>query len=271
VNERQPCEFFLVRYVPDPVKNEFVNIGVLLRKAGRPESTVVRFTKDWSRVRCVDPDADTAMLEALETEVRGRLIEDGQPVMKALEDSLSNLLQITPSKACLAESMPAEIEQLMELHVEARKRQTVARRGGRMAIHARMRTEFERAGVWDLLRKRIAAASYTRPGDPLRVDCGYRPNGLVRMFHAVSLDGDSEVAKVLAFSAPALTDGVRRVESADLELTAIVEPVKERQEDEERLEQYRFAIDTMEAQRIRVLTTSDLGRVAETARRELRV
>jgi len=271
VNERQPCEFFLVRYVPDPVKNEFVNIGVLLRKAGRPESTVVRFTKDWSRVRCVDPDADTAMLEALETEVRGRLIEDGQPVMKALEDSLSNLLQITPSKACLAESMPAEIEQLMELHVEARKRQTVARRGGRMAIHARMRTEFERAGVWDLLRKRIAAASYTRPGDPLRVDCGYRPNGIVRMFHAVSLDGDSEVAKVLAFSAPALTDGVRRVESADLELTAIVEPVKERQEDEERLAQYRFAIDTMEAQRIRVLTTSDLGRVAETARRELRV
>ena len=39
-----------------------------------------------------------------------------------------------------------------------------------------MRTEFERAGVWDLLRKRIAASEYTRPGDPLRIDVGYRPN-----------------------------------------------------------------------------------------------
>ncbi len=87
MNERQPCEFFLVRYVPDPVKNEFVNIGVLLREAGRPESAVVRFTKDWSRVRCVDPVADTAMLEALEIEVRRRMQEDARPVMKVLEES----------------------------------------------------------------------------------------------------------------------------------------------------------------------------------------
>jgi hypothetical protein len=34
---------------------------------------------------------------------------------------------------------------------------------------------------------------------------------------------------------------------------------------------YRFAVETLEEQRIRVLTTADLGRVAETARRELRV
>ncbi len=32
--ERTPCEFFLIRYVPDAVKGEFVNIGVLLREAG---------------------------------------------------------------------------------------------------------------------------------------------------------------------------------------------------------------------------------------------
>ncbi|MGB7190021.1 MAG: DUF3037 domain-containing protein [Acidobacteriaceae bacterium] len=271
MNERQPCEFSLVRYVPDPVKNEFVNIGVLLREAGRPESAVVRFTKDWSRVRCVDPDADTAMLEALETEVRRRLLEDGQAVMKTLEDSFSNLVQLTESKACLAESVPAELEQLMALHVEARKREKVSRRSGRAAVLVRMRAEFERAGVWDLMRKRIAAASYTRPGDPLRIDCGYRPNGVIRMFHAVSLEGDSEMAKVLAFSVPALTDGVRRMENAELELTAVVHPVREAAEDAEHVDQYRFAVETMEAQRIRVLTTSDMGRVAETARRELRV
>jgi hypothetical protein len=29
-----------------------------------------------------------------------------------------------------------------------------------------------------LMRKRIAAAEYTRPGDPLRIDAGYRPNGM---------------------------------------------------------------------------------------------
>jgi hypothetical protein len=121
------------------------------------------------------------------------------------------------------------------------------------------------------MQKRIAAAGYTRAGDPLRIDFGYRPNGVIRMFHAVSLDGDLETAKVLAFTVPSLTEGVRRIENASLQLTAIVEPIRERKETEDGEAQYRFAIETMEAQQIRVLTTNDLDRVAETARRELRV
>lgn len=269
MDERRQCEFYLVRYVPDAVKNEFVNIGVLLREAERAE---VRFTRDWARVRCVDPDVDVAMLEALEGEIRARLAEAGaQPVMQLIADSFSNAVQVTEAKACLAESVPAELEKLMRLYVEPRKRQAVTRRSGRQAIHHAMRTQFERAGVWELMRKRIAAAEYTRAGDPLRIDCGYRPNGQIRMFHAVSLEGDLELAKVLAFTAPALRAGVARLENAQLELTAIVEPLKKVAEDEDRVAQYRFAVETMEEQHIRVLVTSDLPRVAETAQRELRV
>jgi hypothetical protein len=260
-----------MRYVPDPYRHEFVNIGVLLREAGQPESTLLRFTRDWSRVRCMDSDADVSALEGFESELKRRLLEEGQPVMKTIEDSFSSVLQITAPQGCLAESLPAHMDLLMQLYVETRKRPTAARRSGRMAIYAQMRTEFERAGVWDLMNKRIRAATYTLPGDPLKIDCGYRPNGIIRMFHAVSLEGDSELAKVLTFSAPGLAEGVRRVENADLELTAIVEPIKAMQDDEERVAQYRFAVETMETQRIRVLTTSDLMRLAETAQRELRV
>ena len=70
--ERKQCEFQLIRYVPDPVKNEFVNIGVLLR-AATGEQSELRFTRDWGRVLCLDPDADTQMLEALEIEIGHRL------------------------------------------------------------------------------------------------------------------------------------------------------------------------------------------------------
>ena len=91
------------------------------------------------------------------------------------------------------------------------------------------------------------------------------------MFQAVSLAGDVEGAKVLAFSVADLTEGIARVESATLELTAIVEPIREIGAEEEEQVSYRFGLETMERERIRVLTTSDLGRVAETARRELRV
>jgi hypothetical protein len=128
--------------------------------------------------------------------------------------------------------------------------------------------------VWDLLRKKIAASEYTRPGDPLRIDVGYRPNGLIRMFHAVSMEPGVEMAKVLAFSEAGLRAGVARVEKAELELTAVIEPAAKlgaTDAEPERLEMYRFGVETMEEHHIRVLTTTDLGRVAETARRELRV
>ena len=98
------------------------------------------------------------------------------------------------------------------------------------------------------------------------------------MFHAVSLDGDVESAKVLAYSAPQLRDGVMGVENAQLELTAVVEPIRlfaaegnETSHGGDAEERYRFGVDTMERQGIRVMTVSDLARIAETARIELRV
>ena len=111
--ERKQCEFQLIRYVPDPVKNEFVNIGVLVR-AGEGEQSMLRFTRDWGRVRCLDPDADTQMLEALEIEVGHRLraqpSNHPKPIVALLEASLSNGLQITESKACPIESFPAGLK-----------------------------------------------------------------------------------------------------------------------------------------------------------------
>ncbi len=274
VNPRRECEFRLLRYAPDPVRNEFVHIGVLLREQGSGH-TEVRFTRDWRRVRCLDPDADTALLEGMENELRSRLeSEAGGKLKRILEESLSLNVQMSVAKAYLAESLPAGMEELMRLYVEPPPKERASRLSGRAAIRARMRSEFEHAGVWDLLRKRIAVSEYTRPGDPLRIDAGYKPNGVIRMFHAVSLDPGLETAKVLAFSTAALRAGVERVEKAQLELTAVIEPAARlgaTDEDPERLELYRFGVETMEENQIRVLTTSDMGRVAETARRELRV
>jgi hypothetical protein len=273
VDDRRECEYILIRYVPDPVKAEFVNIGVVLTDSSEGGRTEVRFTRDWARVRCMDADADVGTLELLERDIRLSLAQNlNKPIMEIIADSFSNVVQATEARGYLAESLPAGMEQLMRLHVESEKRQRTTRRAGRQAIQHAMRTQFERAGVWDLMRKRIAAAAYTRAGDPLRIDCGYRPNGMVRMFHAVSLEGDLELAKVLAFTAPALRAGVARVENAALELTAIVEPLRAvAGEDEERVAEYRFAVETMEEREIRVLTVPDLPRVAEAAQRELRV
>jgi hypothetical protein len=308
--ERIPCEFFLVRYVPDPVKGEFLNIGVVLREVSREAAsrgasaeTRVRFTRDWGRVRCLDADADVGLLEALESEIEARLQlreKDPKPVLEQIEDSFSNSIQMTEPRACLAESLPAELDLLMEMYVAPRREKRVRTRTGRAAIAGQMRTQFERAGVWALMRKRIAASIYTQSGDPLRIDCGYRAGevpgeqvrrggGVIKMFHAVSLDGDVEAAKVLAFSAARLRAGVARVEKAKLELSAVIEPLRSiasvsagvddagaigpasNRDSSEASDRYRFGVDIMEDQQIRVITVNDLARAAATARAELRL
>ena len=278
------CEFALVRYVPDPIRGEFANIGVILRGPGPDGTTAagqaaVRFTRDWSRVRCLDPGVDLPLLEGLEAEIAELLAGEARdlsgadaqaavkPILAVLADSLSNSVQLTELSGTLAESFPAGMDALLRMYVEPLK--TVpARRGasGRTAIAGRMRDEFERAGVWGLMRKRVAAREYTGPGDSLKIDCGYR-NGQVRLFQAVSLENETETAKSLAFSAPALRDGVGRVEGTGLELTAVVESIAKVSDPE----LYRFGVGLMEGAGLRVLTVADLGRVAETARRELRV
>ncbi|MGB0065191.1 MAG: DUF3037 domain-containing protein, partial [Terracidiphilus sp.] len=113
IHPRRECEFQLLRYVPDAVRNEYVTIGAILRERaaaegepGLPQERVeVRFTRDWRRVRCLDPDADTALLEGMESELRQRLTEpsSGQEprgkLMRILEESLSLNVQMTEPKA----------------------------------------------------------------------------------------------------------------------------------------------------------------------------
>src|SRR5919109_1239162 len=104
-------EFFLLRYVPDAVKAEFVNIGLVAVADGFAD---VRFTRDWRRVRCLDPQADIEMLEALEREIRAQLGErqNREALLKKLQDSFSNVIQLSPTKACLAEEPAREMETL---------------------------------------------------------------------------------------------------------------------------------------------------------------
>ena len=56
MDAKQSCSFFLLRYVPDAVKSEFINFGLVLMPPAAPAE--LRFSKDWSRVQALDPQAD---------------------------------------------------------------------------------------------------------------------------------------------------------------------------------------------------------------------
>src|SRR5438045_9195743 len=85
-----------------------------------------------------------------------------------------------------------------------------------------MLAAFSASGVWELIWKKIPAAEYTQAGDPLKIDCGYKPNGTVKLFHALAIENEADSAKILAFSYPLIKAGMAKKMKVAAELTAIV-------------------------------------------------
>jgi Protein of unknown function (DUF3037) len=260
-----PCRFFVLRYSPDAVKNEFVNIGlVLVPPAGGAE---VRFTHDWSRVRCLDPEADVEVLAALEADLREKLRAmngDSETILRRIQDSFSNALQPSEFQGCLAESPAAEADELARLYLERPRRRQPRELSTRQAIFQRMRQAFESAGVWPLMWRDVPVARYTRSGDPLKLDCGYSPNGAIKLFHAVSLATDVNAAKVLAYTFPRLAEGIRKAEDKQAQLTAVVEDDLPAED-----EAASFARETLEQHGIRIAHAGEMPQIAVLAAREL--
>ena len=161
-------------------------------------------------------------------------------------------------------SRVTEADELAHLYLERPKRRQSRTPSTRQAIFQRMRSEFEAVGVWPLLRKEIPASQYTRKGDPLKIDCGYTPNGTVKLFHAVSLATDVNAAKVLAFSFPQIVEGIRMAQSKQAQLTAVVEDGLPEED-----EAIQYARETLTRHDIAIAPVTRMLEIAHTAAREL--
>jgi len=269
MSDRHQLGFFVLRYVPNLVTDEAVNIGLVLIGSGEDRAFAeVRFRRDWRAVQCIDPQADIEMLQALEREIRTRLGDETERdvFLKRMQDSFSNAVQLSPMQTCLGEAPERELENLAKIYLDRATRGGKRLASGRQRIVAAMHGAFDRAGVWESMMKDIAVEKYTFKGDPLRIDCAYRPNGTIKMFHAVPLATDINAAKVLAFSYPQIVEGIARDEHAHAALTAVVEDNLDRGD-----EAILFALAMMGRSQIAVAMVADMPQIAEAARQEMRL
>src|SRR5438105_2314390 len=120
MTDKRQYEFFLLRYVPDAVKSEFVNIGVVLLGM-ESDYAEVRLTRDWRRVRCLDPAADIELLEGLERDLRKQLSEgtDREVMIRRLQESFSNLVQVREKKEDATSILTAVVETDVDRNEEA--------------------------------------------------------------------------------------------------------------------------------------------------------
>jgi SOS regulatory protein LexA len=115
-------ECFLLRYVPNVVTGEFVNIGLVMWEGvddGEPR-VEVRFQQDWGRVLQIDPNADVEVLTATCTEIALLLRQapDRAMVRRKLESSLSNVVQLSESFRIRTDDAAHEIRILTSLYLD---------------------------------------------------------------------------------------------------------------------------------------------------------
>ena len=221
------CSYYLVRYVPHAEREEFLNIGLLLHSA-EEQFLDCLFTRDLRRIKRFHPQADLEFLRALQSyfEQQIQQHEDNlQGFLEEMQQSLSHVIQLAPARPVLAAEPQAQLQQLFE-RLGGQPPGGFSRADTRMRIKQRLVEALRRARVFNDQRfeKRIPAEPLTHPGDPFHFDFGYRPpmaagkpNGHLKLIHALSLHRDHELASVLS-----LTMGyVRSKQPA--ELTAVIE------------------------------------------------
>jgi len=206
------------------------------------------------------------MLEALERDIRKRLSsnEDRTILLRQMEDSFSNAIQLSATQRCLAEDPVAEIEAVASMYLEAAKVGGNREASGRQRILGKMRDAFEQAGVAKLLLP-VPVAPYTKKGDPFQFDFGYRVAGEIKLFQAVSLRAGVDAAVLLAARYPKIVPVMSKVAGAAPVLTAVIDDDLERGQ-----ESVQFALSMMEDERIRIAVAAEMPMIAEVARRELR-
>ena len=241
--EARACAYRVVRYTPNLIRDEWVNIGVLVfdPATGERRLRLIEDPGEFARVRRLHPGADEALLRALRDDMEKQFDAarngDWRALMAKWDETLSNALQLAPQKGVLAGDLDAELERLYGDYVAppAARAGPAERTGSRGAIRGYCNQVWRQARLWERIAKAIRVDEFTFPGDPMKLDYGYQRNGTRGFVQALSVTRDPGDAKLLAYTA----ERVRGKISAS-EFTAVTDVALAAEN-----ERHRFVRDTL--------------------------
>ncbi|HVA94783.1 MAG TPA: DUF3037 domain-containing protein [Candidatus Dormibacteraeota bacterium] len=209
----QPCAYHVVRYQPNLIRDEWVNIGVLLLDpaTGRVRQRWLEDAADFVRLRRLHPGADEELLLRLPAEFDNQFAGremDAQAILDKFDQTLSNAVQLSPRKGLLARDPDAELDRIFREQVEPLRetRRGVVEIRTRGDVRSRAADYFRTEKILRLMQRGVRVEEFTIPGDPMRIDFSYRRNGTRGFVHAVALGRDPGQAKLLAFTADSIRE-----------------------------------------------------------------
>src|SRR6201982_1493579 len=152
-DQRKMLTYRILRFVPNLMRDEWMNIGVLLEDgpSGQRAIKLIEEDSEFARVRRLNPAMDDSLLRGLAGTFDAELRKQNEAVaayLEKLDKTLSNAVQFGPVKGVFAEDFDAELDRLYQDQVAPPARA----RGGviestRAWIKARLNDVFRRRRV----------------------------------------------------------------------------------------------------------------------------
>jgi hypothetical protein len=264
--EKRKLELYLLRFLPHPLREDFVTIGLTLLESDGGFAEV-RFTRDLRMLQFVAPGVDLEWFRLVENEIQGWLggLRGREELAEKIAEKFGTTIDVAPTKAVLTDDPAQEMELLTSMYLMPLERgERGQQRTGRLAIVSAMKNAFIVAGVMGLIQRDVDVVKYTGHGDPFRIDFGYRVGNEMKLFQAVSLKTNVDPALALGHRFSRIDSGMR-LEQMQASLTAVVDC-----EMQMRDESTRFAVAMLEQSAVRVRTVGEIDEIAYEVRRELR-
>ncbi len=263
-NPDQVFQYRVLRYTPNIVRDEWVNIGVVLQdvRSGRCEARVITEAAEMARVARIHASVDSGLIQSLADEIKQRLedpLTNVSQYLAKLDESLSNSIQMGPQHGLLAAEFDTELNRLYRVYVAPPSKQKGhVVQNLRQFIKEKIADVFKRHRIFAKMQREVPVAGFTQPGDPMKFDFGYQ-NGVRGFIQAVSLKRDSGQAKGLAYTAARV-----RMRDPTAEVTAVtdIEPLRD-------MQRHRFISDILTEQSVRIVPMNQIEGFAEELRLKL--
>ncbi|HUL14775.1 MAG TPA: DUF3037 domain-containing protein [Terriglobales bacterium] len=211
--------YHILRYTSDLIRDEWVNIGVLVYDPGTAalRLRLIEEQDEFARIRRLQPAANEDTLREFRDHLEDRfttfLKEAGignpraangavQTLVEKWNETLSNGVQLAPQKGVYAEDLDAELERLYTEHVAPpRAAVRVGAPGSRAVIRGYCSQVWRQARLWERIERAVRASPYTFPGDPMRIDYCYRKNGTRGFVQTLSVTRSPGDCKLYAYTA----------------------------------------------------------------------
>jgi len=208
----------ILRYTSDLVRDEWLNIGILLfdPETGERSIRLIEEEREFARLRRMQPSADEDLIRRMRDHLEDHFEtllqqfregsstapQDFRKLIEKWDGTLSTGLQLSPQKGVHAADLEQEASRLYSEHVELeRGASRVGAPGSRATMRNYCSQVWHQARLWERIEKSTKVAEFTFPGDPMRIDYCYRHNGTRGFVQTISVSRSPMACKEYAYTA----------------------------------------------------------------------